>query len=339
MSTLPSPLGEQPSQVPPGPVFTSSFLSPKKVVLALIKVGIAKSKEPAWIQFMLAFVAGNYAAFGGLLVECIGGGFLGPNGWATNNPAITQLVIGFFFPVALILIVVTGTELFTGNCMYLTVAFAQRKITLRSLLSNWFFVYFGNFAGALFVTYFLSYHTNLIGQSDTRKELAQAIAEHKCALEWQEALLRGIGCNWLVCLAMFLGLAGDHLIDKIVALWWPVFAFAAIGFEHCIANMFFIPNGILHDANITWGDFIGKNLVPVTIGNIIGGALFVGIVEWILYRNHFSHEVAAINTEPGRERKTSVGKQITAPQLKAQNNRTPAPAPGATAGQTDDKLL
>jgi formate/nitrite transporter len=113
----------------------------------------------------------------------------------------------------------------------------------------------------------------------------RAIAEGKVNMSWMAVFWRGVGCNWLVCLAVWLAVASDDITGKIWGIWFPIMAFVALGFEHSIANMFFIPTGIFNGANVTWGQFIFNNLIPATIGNIVGGAFFVGFIYWWLYGN------------------------------------------------------
>eukprot|EP00300_Choanocystis_sp_HF-7_P014319 c18646_g1_i3.p1 GENE.c18646_g1_i3~~c18646_g1_i3.p1 ORF type:complete len:354 (+),score=86.93 c18646_g1_i3:72-1133(+) len=267
------------------PLYTTSVRSPKRVVLNLIRLGIHKSSESYATQFLLSFIAGTNVGIGGLAAVIAAAGITGEGSLGASNPGLPKLMFGAVFPVALFLIIISGAELFTGNCMFLTVALAQKKITLLKLLRSWGMSFIGNFAGCLFVAYFLAYLTRFFRVDPYHKFLVH-LTEVKCSLPFEVAFFRAVGCNWLVCLAIFFGMCGDLLIDKVIALWWPIFAFAMIGFEHCVANMFVISLGLMEGADATVGDFIGKNLVPVVLGNIVGGAIFVGLLEWFVYRPH-----------------------------------------------------
>ncbi|TFH34328.1 MAG: formate/nitrite transporter family protein, partial [Dehalococcoidia bacterium] len=142
--------------------------------------------------------------------------------------------------------------------------------------------YVGNFAGSLVVAYFLTFLTGLLLKDPWLSSIV-GIAEGKVSQGFLVLLLKGIGCNWLVCLAVWLAVSAEDVAGKILGIWFPIMAFVAIGFEHSVANMFFIPAGMLYGASVTWGQFLVGNLLPVTIGNVIGGAFFVGVVYWYLY--------------------------------------------------------
>ena len=211
---------------------------------------------------------------------------------------MSKLIFGAVFPLGLMLVVLCGADLFTGSCMTLATAQAKQKIsfgqTVFTLATSWL----GNFAGALFVAFFIAYLSGLIFESagGTMPWAAAVVnlANAKCSLGFTEALLRGVGCNWLVCLAVFAAAASTETIGKIAALWFPTMAFVALGMEHCIANMFFIPLGILTGTDPRYialveagkaaalkADFYSfavGNLIPVTIGNIIGGSVLVGML-------------------------------------------------------------
>jgi len=156
------------------------------------------------------------------------------------------------------------------------------------MLRNWLYVYVGNFVGAVFVALFLSYWAEIVNVNVTglAAQLGKAsirIAEAKVSISWLTLFLRGLGANWLVCLAVGLSIAADDVVGKIAGLWFPIMAFVAMGFEHSISNMFFIPLGMLNGANVTLWQFVVLNLVPVTLGNIVGGAVFVGAAYWWVY--------------------------------------------------------
>jgi formate/nitrite transporter len=193
-----------------------------------------------------------------------------------------KFIFGGVFPVGLMLVVIAGAELFTGNTACTIPAVMSGKATWGGLLRNWVLAYIGNFAGSLFVAFFLAYLTGLTAK-DPWLGATQAIAEGKVNLTFVQLFFRGLGCNWLVCLAVWLAVASDNVVGKIWGIWWPIMAFVALGFEHSIANMFFIPLGMLNGASVSIGQLLIGNLLPVTLGNIVGGAGFVGFIYWWLY--------------------------------------------------------
>jgi formate/nitrite transporter len=217
---------------------------------------------------------------------------------------ILKFATGAVFPVGLMLVVIGGSELFTGNCMFAPISWLDKKITLKGFAINWTLVYIGNLIGALFVVYFLAYWSGLFSSAPFAT-WSMNVANGKLGLTWDDALLRGIGCNWLVCLAVWLAISSDEIIGKILGIWFPIMAFVAIGFEHSVANMFFIPLGIAlaNDAGVVtgskavmtnypnlgaglttdWTHFIVNNLIPVTIGNILGAIIFVAAIYWWVY--------------------------------------------------------
>jgi len=187
------------------------------------------------------------------------------------------------FPVGLMLVVLAGAELFTGNNAYFMPAVLRGKLKWAALVRNWALVYVGNFIGALFVAYFLVHLTGIVSEEPWSTTVSQ-IALTKTSNTFYVTFLKGIGANWLVCMAMWLGMASHQTSGKIIGMWWPVMAFVVFGFEHSIANMFFIPLAIFEGVPVTWGAFVSDNLLAATLGNIIGGALFVGTFYWYAYK-------------------------------------------------------
>lgn len=269
------------------------FKSPKAIVEAAATAGCAKASLTIPKQLVLGFLAGAFIAFGGMLAITVGSG---SPALAQANPGLAKFLFAAVFPLGLMLVVIAGSELFTGNVGVITPACLAGAAKWRNLVRNWGVVYLGNFAGALFVALFVAFWSGLINASGaapadpTTAPLAyklglaiKSIAEAKVKIPWGQALLRGIACNWLVCLAIWMAFAADDIGGKILAIWFPIMAFVALGLEHSVANMFFIPLGMLNGANVTLGQFLWNNLVPVTIGNIIGGAVLVGGVYWWVY--------------------------------------------------------
>jgi len=254
------------------------------------KVGVAKATSPWLTVFVLGILAGAYIGFGGLLSTTVT--FDAAAKWGLG---FTKIVGGAAFSVGLMLVVIAGAELFTGNNLMVS-SVMMREITFSTMAKRWAVVYFANFIGSIFLA-ILFYFSGLWKTGDGALGIAAVkIAYGKTALSFGEALWRGIGCNWLVCLAVWMALAARQIIGKIFAIFFPIMAFVAIGFEHSVANMYFIPTGILLmngagftnipgvDPNLLgWVNFLWRNLLPVTIGNIIGGVVFVGMSYWGAY--------------------------------------------------------
>ncbi len=185
---------------------------------------------------------------------------------------------GLVFPIGLMLVVILGADLFTGNNALLVPPAMSRRIGLLAVLKNWTIVWLANFAGCLAVAYFLVYLTGLTASEPYASAVAK-IAAGKTSSTFGVIFLKGIGANWCVCLAVWLALSGRRLGEKLLACEIPVMAFVALGYEHCIANMFFIPLAMMQGADISVEQMFVSNLIPATLGNIVGGALFVGAVH------------------------------------------------------------
>ena len=280
------------------PTFTSAGLDalpPAEVARKAENVGVAKACMSPANVFALSILAGAFIALGAIFATTTmaGGGDL-PYG-------VVRLLGGLTFTLGLILVVVAGAELFTGNNL-IVMAWASRRVSTARLLGNWALVFTGNFVGAV-ATAGLMY----VGEQYTFGKgavgaTALSIAATKTSLGWLQALVLGAFCNALVCLAVWLTYGARTTTDKILAIVPPIAAFVAVGFEHSVANMYFIPIGLLIKtdesfvaglesapdlSHLTWGSFLGDNLLPVTLGNIVGGGLMVGLVYWWVYlRGH-----------------------------------------------------
>ncbi len=254
------------------------------------KVGVAKATSPWLTVFVLGILAGAYIGFGGLLSTTVT--FDAASKWGIG---FTKILGGATFSVGLMLVVIAGAELFTGNNLMVS-SVMTGEITFKTMIKRWGVVYLANFVGSIFLA-LLFYYSGLWKTGDGGLGAAAVkTAYNKVSLTFSEALWRGIGCNWLVCLAVWMALAARQIIGKIFAIFFPIMAFVAIGFEHSVANMYFIPTAILliHGAGINnipgvdpsflnWGNFLWRNLLPVTLGNIIGGVVFVGMSYWGAY--------------------------------------------------------
>lgn len=250
---------------------------PTEVARLVEQVGVKKATLPALQTIALGLLAGAFIAFGALyytvVVTNAGLGF-GPS----------RMVGGVAFSLGLILVVVGGAELFTGNNL-IVMAWAERKITTAQLLRNWWLVYLANLVGALGTAVMVHWSDTLALADGAVGQSAIRIAEAKVGLAFGEAFFRGVLCNVLVCLAVWLCFAAHDVASKILAIVFPISAFVALGFEHSVANMYLIPVAMLTGADgVTVAGFLA-NLVPVTLGNIVGGGVFVALVYWLIYLN------------------------------------------------------
>jgi formate transporter len=273
----------------PGPSMTiASFnaYDPSEIQDAIEKVGVKKANMPFLPSFMLAVVAGGSIGFGALYYTIVASD-------SALSFATIRVVGGLVFSIGLAIVLVGGAELFTGNNL-IVMAWASGKISTRAVLRNWLIVYSGNLVGALglVVLVLFSKHLDMNGGRIGLSILNTATG--KITPDVVTLFFKGILCNILVCLGVWLAYAGRSVIDKIVGVMLPVSAFVAAGFEHCIANMYFLPLAWLltesgkipdgFDASVITLRGILHNLLPVTLGNIAGGAGFVGFVYWTIYR-------------------------------------------------------
>ncbi len=269
---------------------------PPKMAKKAETVGVKKVQLNGWNMLALAILAGAFIALGSIFYTTVTAGLK-----AVLPYGIIKLLGGLVFCLGLILVIVAGAELFTGNAL-IVMAWAGGKIKTRQLLKNWGIVYLGNFIGALTTVVLLFFSKQYFFNQGKIGLHMLEIAQAKCQLDFVQAMFLGILCNALVCLAVWLCFSARTTTDKILAILFPITAFVAAGFEHSIANMYFIPAGLVVKsfaapefweligssaadfANLTWSNFFVKNLLPVTIGNIIGGGFLVGIVYWFIYR-------------------------------------------------------
>jgi formate/nitrite transporter len=262
-----------------------SSKSPPEIAQAVCEVGCKKTQLPLAKMFVLAIFAGVYIGFGAQLMTTVKVGLASAVG-----SGFASFLGGAVFSVGLMLVVIGGAELFTGNNL-ISVSCCHGKAGVGGLLKNWVVVYIGNFVGSVLLAVIVFGGFYAYRAPGPMGDLALGVADAKVNLSFVEALCRGIGCNWLVCLAVWLAVSSKDTIGKIFACFFPIMAFVAMGFEHSIANMYFVPMGLfLKDwaglsasANLTWTGFVQYNLIPVTIGNIIGGAFFVGVLYWYVY--------------------------------------------------------
>jgi formate transporter FocA len=278
----------------PPRVGTFDALLPAEMAARAEQAGVKKAHLDGVAMFVLAVLAGAFIALGAVVSTTVVAG-------AGSLPfGIVRLIAGFVFSLGLILVIVGGAELFTGNTLIL-IAWASGKVPTRVLLWSWGVVYVGNLVGALatvlliFVSEQYTFGQGAVGLA------ALGTAAAKTQLGWLQAAALGVLCNALVCLAVWLTFSARTTTDRIVAIVPPITAFVAAGFEHSIANMYFVPIGLLIRAGaptdfwaaigrtaadyptLTWSAFVAGNLIPVTLGNIVGGGVLVGAVYWFVY--------------------------------------------------------
>jgi len=251
-----------------------AFHPPEKVAEIALKAGIKKANMSISSTLILGFLAGAYIALGFMLTIRVTGN-LPDNIWGSFGSFIGASV----FPVGLILILIAGGELVTGNMMAVASARFSRKVTSRQIVKNWTLVTVSNFIGAVFVAYFFGHYLGITEGDFLEKTVA--IAGAKLDDSFMQAFVSGMGANWLVCLAIWLNFAAKDVAGKILGIWLPVMTFVSLGFQHVVANMFVIPAAIM-GGHYTWGAYFA-NFVPVWLGNAIGGTVFVGLLYWISY--------------------------------------------------------
>ncbi len=288
------------------PISFDDFLPPAMAAKGE-DLGVRKAGLPVSKMFVLAILAGAFIAMGAIFATTVGAGSIaikdagGAAAFSTGLPfGVTRLLVGLVFTVGLILVVVGGSELFTGNNL-ISMAYASRKVSLGSLLRNWAVVYVGNFVGSVLTAYIVFVGKQYTFGSGAIGVTALAIGEGKTSFTFIQAVALGIMCNALVCMAVWLCYSARTVTGKILAIIPPISCFVAAGFEHSVANMYFIPAALFIKGggdpaffqaigktpesytHLTWGNFFVGNLLPVTIGNIIGGAVMVGLVYWFIY--------------------------------------------------------
>jgi formate transporter len=265
-------------------------LVPQEMAEKAVTIGVRKAALDFMPLLGLSILAGAFIGLGAMFATTVYAGS------AVLPYGVARLLMGLAFCLGLILVVVAGAELFTGNNL-IVIAWANRKVSTGALLRNWVVVYLGNFIGALGTAALVFLAKQYAGGSGAVGETALKIAVSKVGMTFPQALALGILCNGLVCLAIWLTYSARSTTDKILAIIFPITAFVAAGFEHSIANMYFVPYALFIKAfdpafaaahqidltSLTWGSFFLKNLLPVTIGNIIGGAGLVAVVYWFIY--------------------------------------------------------
>jgi formate/nitrite transporter len=269
-----------------------SFFCPEEIAQNYIEIGRKKAEMPALKQFILGILAGAFIAFASQ----------GANAaiHTISSVGLAKALAGALFSAGLMMVIVAGAELFTGNCL-IVISYNEHRSSLADLLKNWFFVYTGNFVGAMIVVFLILKSGQLGFSNGLLGGFTIKMAVYKTELTFGNAFFMGILCNWLVCTAVWMAAGARDMAGKILAIFFPIWLFITSGFEHSVANMYYIPAGILAKptrnlyrlpfprsrpekiAALDWGSFVISNLIPVTLGNIVGGAIFVGAVYWFVY--------------------------------------------------------
>lgn len=277
-----------------------NFLTPAEIAAATANAGKTKCQLPVIKMIVLGILAGAYIGFGANLATKIGS-------MEAAGTSGGQFLFGAVFSVGLMMVVIAGSELFTGNCLFCTISVLNGQASWGGLFGNWVVVFIANFIGSVLLVYIIFFGGFWADPSaatgiSAHGIKALGIAKGKLSLTWGQAFFRAICCNWLVCLAVWMALAAKDIVGKIFAIFFPIMAFVASGFEHSVANMFFIPMGITIAQQVpqsiasiysmspdqvtaffSYGNFLTANLIPVTLGNIVGGAFFVAMIYWFVY--------------------------------------------------------
>lgn len=279
------------------PMQESKILSPAEIAEYTVQTALKKTSMSALNLFLLGILAGAFIAFASE----------GSNMAAFNLLAkaetygLGKALAGAIFGTGLMLVVIAGAELFTGNTLILA-GVLDGRVSLKAMLRNWSIVYLGNFVGSVLIAYMMSASGLFSNGASMLGAVTIKIAVYKVSLSFTQAFFLGIMCNWLVCLAVWMAYGAKDMAGKIWAIFFPIWLFITSGFEHSIANMYYIPAGIFAKADpalaeaaaslgvtteklghLNWTTFLVNNLVPVTLGNIVGGAVFVGAVYWFVY--------------------------------------------------------
>ena len=250
-------------------------------------IGVVKAKKTLADLFLLGILAGAYIA-----LAAAGSTMAAFNLLANPETfGLGRCVAGLLFPCGLILVMLAGSELFTGNTMML-LACAQRRISFFAMLRNWLIVFVGNFVGSIFVAFLICQSGQLNAGNGLLGAMTIKIAAAKCSLTFVQAFVLGIFCNWLVCLAVWLALGIKDITGKILVMFFPIWLFVTSGYEHSVANMYYIPAGLFamqfsattQFSALTWENFFIANLLPVTLGNIVGGGVFVALTYGFIHR-------------------------------------------------------
>jgi len=254
-------------------------LPPPAVFNTVCTAAEKKAAQDPATTLVLGFSAGALVGLGALLMSCVG---TASPALASANPGLCNFLKGAVgLPAGLTLVILTGAELFTGNVMTMLSGVLTKRIKTEALIRNWALSYAGNFIGSVVMAY-LAFGA-ATAAAPALKAAVIGIATTKASLPFSVAFFKGVLCNWLVCLAVWGTMATTSVAGKILAIFWPITTFVALGFEHSVANMFLIPHGILNGAQVTVSDMMMNNIIPVTLGNVFSAAVFVAGIHFFAY--------------------------------------------------------
>ncbi|WP_028449185.1 formate/nitrite transporter family protein [Chitinibacter tainanensis] len=257
----------------------SNMLAPSGIVDYVEHSALDKVALPQARLWVMAIIGGMFISLGGLLALVVAGG---SPGLAASNPGLQKFVFGAVFPMGFIAVVLTGVDLFTSNCATQMVPLQRARIDLATVARVWSVSYLGNFVGALLTAWAFAYMTGIFKPGEPATNFLLNVAHHKLENPFITTFFKGMLANILVCVAAWQAYSAKDTLGRMMAIWLPVMAFVALGMEHSIANMFFIPAAMLMGLDASFGDFLLHNLLPATLGNIVGGALVIGLpYAWI----------------------------------------------------------
>ena len=292
-----------------------NYLTSPEIAEATIKTAVKKAKTPVINLLFLGILAGAFIAF-----ASEGSNMAAFNLFAKPETyGLGKALAGAIFGTGLMLVIIAGGELFTGNALMI-VGVLDKKVKVIDMLKNWCVVYIGNFIGSVLIAYLMNHSGLFSSGADVLGAMTIKIAAYKVGLSFSQAFVLGLLCNWLVCLAVWMAYGAKDITGKILAIFFPIWLFVTSGFEHSIANMYYIPAGILAKSNsalveaakgmgvtaeklehLNWGSFLTSNLIPVTLGNIVGGGIFVAAVYWFVYiKRNRKLEASAITAETSK---------------------------------------
>lgn len=273
-----------------------STLTPPAVASALIKQGIKKHQTRLDVVFFKAVAAGVMLSYGGLLSLVLSGG--SPS-LTESNPGLVKILGGFVFPVGLVMIVLQGLELVTSNMMVLPMAVVMGSVPWWSLILNWIVVFFGNLVGSLFFGAILTKYSGILAADPYPAYIAANAVRRAVTPHWHQIFLRGIACNWLVCVAIWQATGARDTISKVIGIWLPIWLFVACSFDHVVANMFSLPLGIMFHSKLTVAEYIRKSLIAAFIGNVVGANL-LGLPAVYFYWDELRAEFGSEEVDPER---------------------------------------
>ncbi|MCM1495733.1 MAG: formate/nitrite transporter family protein [Bacteroides sp.] len=269
--------------------------SPLEIARNYVEIGVHKTKLSIFKMILLGFFAGLFIGFAGIASTAASS--------TIAVPSVAKLVGAVVFPAGITMVIMAGSELFTGNCLII-LSVLEKRVPIHKMLKNWLFVYIGNFLGAAFVAFLVVYgHTPELFNGALAESIVNA-GRARTDLSIMESFIRGILCNILVCIAIWMSYAAIRISGKLMVSFWPVMLFVLCGFEHCVADMYFGVAALLTSAEygiaaegLTWFSFLFQSLLPVTLGNIVGGAGIVGVGYWLGYLHQTPYARATVEEE------------------------------------------